>query len=185
MAVASPVAAQFRLPQVDVDVKGAFSLFDAGNNDNVDHINQTSVQAGAHVAISQHIALGAFYMKGLGGSITHKNGSGENTKNDLKTLMTGFDLRLSAGRSVKWRPYLLLSYSKVEFVESYAGYNLAHSTWAPGVNVGVMLRLGNTLYWNVLEVGAKSLSNKIYWLDTDFTAEVKTGFTYNIRIKSK
>jgi len=185
MAAASPVAAQFRLPQIDVDLKGAFSLYDAGNNENVDHINQTSVQGSVHVAISQHIALGAFYMKGLNGSITHKNGASANTQNNLKTLMSGFDLRLSAGRSVKWRPYLLLSYSKIEFVESYTGYNLAHSTWAPGVNLGVMLRLGNSFYWNVIEVGGKFLGEKVYWLDTDFTAEVKTGVTYNIRIKSK
>lgn len=185
LAIALPVTAQFRLPQIDVDLKGAYSLFDAGNNENVDHIHQMSVQGSVHVAISQHIAVGAFYMKGISGGIDHKNGSGANTQNELKTLMTGFDIRLSAGRSVKWRPYLLLSYSKVEFVESYTGYNLAHSTWAPGVNVGVMLRLGNTLYWNVLEVGAKFLGEKVYWLDTDFTAEVKTGFTYNIRIKSK
>ncbi len=185
LGAAAPAAAQFRLPQVDVDLKGAYSLFDAGNNESIDNINQTSVQGGIHVAINQHIAVGAFYMKGLNGSITHKNGNNGSTQNNLKTLMTGFDLRLSAGRSPKWRPYLLLSYSKVEFVETYSGYNLAHSTWAPGVNLGVMLRLGNTIYWNVLEVGAKFLGEKIYWLDTDFTAEVKTGFTYNIRIKSK
>jgi hypothetical protein len=185
VAVASPVIAQFRLPQIDVDLKGAYSLFDAGSDENVDHIRQTSVQGSVHVAISQHVAVGAFYMKGISGGIDHKNGNSTNTQNDLKTLMTGFDIRLSAGRSVKWRPYLLLSYSKVEFVETYNGLNLAHSTPALGVNVGVMLRLSNSFYWNVVEVGAKSFSQKVYWLDTDFTAEVKTGLTYNIRLKSK
>ncbi len=185
MAVTLPVVGQFRLPQVDVDLKGAFSLYDAGNNNSIDNINQTSIQGSFHVAISQHLAIGAFYMKGVSGSITHSNGSSASTQNNLKTLMSGFDFRLSAGRSVKWRPYLQLGYSKVEFVESYTGYNLSHSTWAPSANVGVMLRLGNSFYWNVVEVGAKFLGEKIYWLNTDFTAEVKTGLTYNIRIKSK
>ncbi|HWA35173.1 MAG TPA: outer membrane beta-barrel protein, partial [Cyclobacteriaceae bacterium] len=150
LGLSLPAAAQFRLPQMDADLKGAYSLFDAGSNEDVDHMNSASIQGGVHIAINQHIAVGAFYMKSISGKVVHKDGAGATTaKNELKTLMTGFDIRLSAGRSVKWRPYILLSYSKVEFVESYSGYNLAHSTWAPGANIGVMLRLGNTLYWNV------------------------------------
>ena len=76
-------------------------------------------------------------------------------------------------------------YSKVEFVETQGSINLAATTNAMGANIGVMLRLGNNLYWNVVELGAKMLSEKIYWLDSDLIVEAKMGLTYNIRIKTK
>jgi len=181
-----PASAQFRLPQIDIEAKGVGSIFDAGNNESISDIAAISGQGAFHVQVNQHIALGVVYAKSFLGKVHHQDGNHATTaKNDLKLLMTGLDLRLSAGRSVKWRPYLSLNYSKVEFIEQYSGYNLAHSTNAIGANIGVMLRLGNNLYWNVVEVGAKSYKDKVFWLGTDFTAEAKTGFTYNIRIKSK
>src|SRR4051812_43030820 len=85
--VTMPATAQFRLPQVDVDLKGAFSLFDAGSNENIDNMNATSIQGGVHVQINQHIAIGAYYMKSFSGQVGHKNGNNETaTKNDMKLM---------------------------------------------------------------------------------------------------
>ena len=177
--------AQFRLPQIDVEAKGMFSFIDA-KQDNINNTFSISGQGAAHIQINQHIAIGAFYARSFTGDISYSDNNGGNkVKNPTKLLFVGGDLRFSAGRSVKWRPYLSLNYSKVEFVETQGATNLATTTNAMGANIGVMLRLGNNLYWNVLEVGAKLLKDKIYWLDADLMIEAKMGFTYNIRIKNK
>ena len=178
-----PALAQFRLPQVDVDIKGMLSFFDAQTN-NVDNTFSLSVQGGAHIQINQYIAVGGYYGRSFMGKVKYNEGGSSSTDYDTKLLIYGGDLRLSTGRSAKWRPYLVLSYGKLEFVEKQS-INLAMSATTMGANAGIMLRLGNNLYWNVVEVGGKILSDKIYWLDSDFMPEAKTGFTYNIRVKSK
>ncbi len=174
------VKAQFRLPQIDVEAKGAFSLWDNPGN-YVGPPQFISWQGGAHIQVNQRIAIGGFYSRSLSGTVKNNDG----TQNSAQFLMRGIDLRLSAGRSAKLRPYLSLNYSSVEFVEPLGGLNLADKTTATGATLGLMRKLGNNLYWNIVEVNYKKISHAIYWLQSDFTLEAKTGFTYNIRIKSK
>jgi hypothetical protein len=40
--------------------------------------------------------------------------------------------------------------------------------------------MGNRLYWNIIEIGGKNLSQKLFWSQNGIFIEVKTGFTYNI-----
>ncbi len=94
--------------------------------------------------------------------------------------MNGPDIRFSTGRIKNWRPYLSLNYMDVEFVEDRGGYRLANKTKAFGAGIGFMRKLGNKLYWNVLEVNGHFLAEKVYWYtNSDVILEVKTGFTYN------
>jgi hypothetical protein len=51
---------------------------------------------------------------------------------------------------------------------------------AYGASIGIMRRYGNHLYWNVFEAGVRQLSEKLFWGDSAFLLEIKTGFTYNI-----
>ena len=94
--------------------------------------------------------------------------------------MYGPTVRISSGRIKNWRPYLNLSFLAVEYVEDKGGYRQAHKTNAGGVGIGIMRRLSNKLYWNVLELSGNILSEKIFWLtESNLIVEAKTGFTYN------
>lgn len=177
--------AQFRLPQFDVEAKGAFSVWklngDNKQHNSIDIIQFISWQGGAHIQLNQRIAIGGFYSRSFSGKVAYKSGE----KSDAQVLITGIDLRLSGGRSARVRPYLSVNYSKVEFLQSLSGINLANRTNAVGATLGLMRKLGNNLYWNIVEVSFKKLNHPVFWLDVDFVLEAKTGFTYNLRIKNK
>lgn len=180
--------AQFRLPQFDIEAKGGFTMIDAGGNDGtsnpIHRANFSSFQAGLHVQFSQRIALGGFYDRSFGGEIVFGSGS-TSTEYPLSVLMYGVDLRFSAGRSAKWRPYIGLVYGKAEFVQQTGNYNLAAQSNVMGVNLGIMLLFGRNFYWNILEISPRYLPDKIFWINSDFMIAGKTGFTYNIRLKNK
>lgn len=178
-----PVKAQFRLPQFDIEAKGGYSLIDAGGNQSVDMASFSFFQAGLHLQFSQRLALGGFYNRSFGGETKYGSGDSRN-EYPLSVLMYGVDLRLSAGRSARWRPYFGLVYGKAEFVQKTGSYNLAATSNMMGANLGIMKLFGRNFYWNILEVSAR-VFDRIYWLEADFSLEAKTGFTYNIRIKNK
>ena len=180
-----PVKAQISLPQFDVELKGGFSIVDSGQNQDIDNSFFSFFQTGLHVQFSQRVALGGFYNRSLSGEVKYGRDGASATSYPLSVLMYGIDLRFSAGRSVKWRPYVGLVYGKAEYVQKTGDYNLAASSNVMGVNLGIMRLFGRNFYWNVLEVSARYMPDKIYWLQADFSLEAKTGFTYNIRIKNK
>lgn len=185
LAIAIPMNGQIRIPQFDIEVKGGYSKIDAGGDDAIDDVGFSFYQVGAHLQFSQRIALGGFYNRSLSGEVKYGGGDGLNAEYPLSGLMYGVDLRLSAGRSARWRPYFGLVYGKAEFVQKTGGFNLAATSNMMGANLGIMKLFGRNFYWNILEVSARYLPDRIFFLDADFLVEAKTGFTYNIRIKNK
>jgi hypothetical protein len=180
---ATTAVAQLQLPQLDIEAKGGYGLIDAGSSDVIKRASFKSIQGALHIQINQRIAIGGFYSKAIGGDVEYS--SGTDAKYNLNVLMYGADIRFSAGRSAKWRPYLGLVYGQAEFVQEAAAVNLASKTTIMGVNAGIMLRFGRNFYWNVVEVSPRFMPDKIWWLNSDFCLEAKTGFLYNIRLKTK
>lgn len=187
MAVLTTISqAQFSFPKFDVELNGGFAKISADqtvdNNYSINDVLAMNLQAAAHWQINQNIGLGWTYSKSLSGSISYgsiDNGTTVSTQN-IYLLMYGPTVRISSGRIKNWRPYLNLSLLAVEYVEDKEGYRQAHKTNAGGVGVGIMRRLGNKLYWNVLELSGNVLSEKIFWLtESNLIVEAKTGFTYN------
>jgi hypothetical protein len=179
---------QFVLPRIDIEAKVAQGVIPSNNNDNVLYtlkaIETTNLQLGIHWQLTQHIAVGWIYSNSMrGGGYNSENFKFNFGKGDSKafTSFNVFDLRLSAGRATKWRPYLSINYGRAEIVEDKGSFRLADKTTAFGGSIGTMRRLGNHLYWNVIEIGAKTFSDKLFWADTgNLMIEAKMGFTYNI-----
>jgi hypothetical protein len=178
--------AQFQIPLLDVEVKASENLFPGNDNPpyTLRAIETTNLHLAAHVQINQHIAIGWIYSSSM-------RGSGFNDPNDFKfnfgggdskalTLFTGPDIRLSAGRAVRWRPYLSVNYCKAQIVEDKVNYRLADNTSAIGGSFGLMRRMGNHLYWNVFEIGGKVLQSAPFWSQRNAILDIKTGFTYNM-----
>ena len=178
--------AQIWLPMVDLEVKASQNVIPANNVNLISLrvMETTNLFLAAHVQINQYLAAGWIYSRSF-------RGQGYNSPNDFKfhfgrgdsraiTLMQGPEIRISAGRSAKWRPYLNLNYCVAQVVEDKGSYRFASKQTALGASIGLMRRLGNRLYFNVLELGMKRFSEKIFWADTKLLLEAKTGFTYNI-----
>jgi hypothetical protein len=172
---------QIHLPQLDIEAKGGFALIDAGGGDLVKSARFQSIQGAMHVQFNQRIALGGFYSKGIAGEVKYKSDATYN----LDVMMYGIDLRISAGRSAKWRPYIGLVFGQAEFRQQTGSVYLASKSTLMGANLGIMLRFGRNFYWNVLEVSPRYMPDKIWWINSDFSVEAKSGFLYNIRLKSK
>lgn len=178
------VQAQFRLPTMDVEAKFNFNILPSTISNTVDNMQTTGFSGALNIHINQYIGLGWFYQRSISGTTKYQNRDGGNqSSKDAQILFSGTVLRISTGRGNKWRPYLALSYSKVEIVQSNGGYNVAAKTNAVGANLGIMRRLGNRLYWNVMEAGVKMVKEPPFWFgskDTNVSMfEVKSGFTYN------
>lgn len=183
------VDAQFSLPRIDIEAKLAQDIVpgdegDANNSSSFKALETTNLQLGAHWQITQQIALGWIYsgsMRGSGYNTTDFNFNFGKGDTKALTSFSGIDLRLSTGRANRWRPYLSICYGKAEIVEARGSFRLATKTNAIGGSFGIMRRMGNHLYWNVFEAGAKKFSDKLFWAnDGTFMIELKMGFTYNI-----
>ncbi|MBS1680583.1 MAG: hypothetical protein JST48_02630 [Bacteroidetes bacterium] len=180
----SKVEAQFTLPRIDVEAKISQSVLPGGEHEDgtLKAMETTNIALGAHWQVTQNIAVGWVYSNSLRGSGYNSNdfnfnfGSGDSK---AYNSYSGFDVRLSAGRAVRWRPYVNLNYGRIEIVED-KGFRLASKQNAVGGGIGIMRRYGNHLYWNVFEASVKSFSEKLFWADVSFMIEIKTGFTYNI-----
>ena len=190
LALLSPqlMVAQFRVPPFDVEVKVAQSLiptFDHNSNTPVqtDVLEATSIFGAAHLQLGQHFAIGWLYSRSFRGTVkfSTNSDSGSNPPSEQAfQLVNGPDLRISSGRGKKTRWYLSLNYTQVEFIDQKSGYRLAHQCNAAGASVGIMKRLSNTVYFNIIELGARALlGEKAFWLNSDLMIEAKTGFTFN------
>ena len=177
--------AQFRLPQMDVEVKFGQSIIPASGSSTIDNTQTTNVGGALNFHISQHVGVGWYYQRSLSGSTKYQNNDGQSNtpSKEAQMLLTGPVLRISTGRGSKWRPYIALSYSKMEIVQSNGGYNVSSKTNALGVNIGVMRRLGNRLYLNLIEVGGRLMNELPFWYESTGSnggmIEAKTGLTYN------
>ena len=179
--------AQFHLPRFDVEIKGGMAMISADQTmDQTYYVKDAktfNIQVGAHWQLNQNIGIGWVYTRSMSGTIGFESGNGSSAppNDNIFLMMNGPDLRISTGRTRKMRYYLSVNYVALEFVEQKEGYRLAAKTNTFGGGIGMMLRLSNKLYWNIIELNAHPIpSDAIYWLTkTDVILEAKTGFTIN------
>lgn len=187
MAGSRGVHAQFRLPPFDVEFKVTQALIPNDYNNsaaiNLDVLEATSIHGAAHIQLGQHIGIGWLYSRSFRGSVNYSTNGGTQSapgSEDAYLLTSGPDVRISSGRGKKTRFYLGLNYTNVEFIDDKGGYRLAHKTNALGASIGLMRRLSNTVYINIIELGARALvGEKAFWLNSDIMLEAKTGVTIN------
>jgi hypothetical protein len=179
--------AQFQLPRFDVEIKGGIAIVGADQTIDQTYYVTTAktfnYQVGAHWQLNQNIGIGWVYTKSLSGTIGFESGNGSSgpPPDNIFLMMNGPDLRISTGRTRKMRYYLSVNYVTLEFVEEKSGFRLAAKTNTFGGGIGMMLRLSNKVYWNIVELNAHPIpSDAVYWLTkTDVILEAKTGFTLN------
>lgn len=177
--------AQFQLPRIDVEVKLNQTVLPGDNYDQytVKALETTNLLLGAHWQISQHFGLGWIYsnsFRGNGYNVNDFKFNFGNGDSKAMTMYSGPDLRISTGRAKKWRQYLSINYCKLEVVEDKGSFRYSQKTNAFGGSLGVARRMGNHLYWNVFELGAKGLTDKLFWSNMNFMFEIKMGLTYNL-----
>lgn len=181
------ILAQFRLPPFDVELKVTQAVipndYNNSNAINLDALEATSIHGAAHIQLGQHIGIGWLYSRSFRGAVNYSTNGGSVSapaSEQAYLLTSGPDLRISSGRGKKTRFYLSLSYTQVEFIDDKGGYRLAHKTNALGGSIGLMKRLSNTIYLNIIELGARALvGEKAFWLNSDLMLEAKTGITIN------
>lgn len=181
-------SAQFRMPSFDVEVKANQNLIPGSGDDDGDlmFLETTNIHCGLHIHFGQRLALGAFYSKSFRGiaGISYAHGAADQQR-DVQMLIKGVDLRFSGGRAKKWRRYISANFSVIEVVQNNESYRLAGKSPVYGINIGLMRKLSNSLYLNVIELGAKYINDKMFWFDNHgpgsyLMAEAKMGLTYNI-----
>jgi hypothetical protein len=183
------LSAQLRAPSFEVAVKGGYvnigDDFDDPNSGN--HHQRTYeaifVQGEVNVHIGQHIAVGYFHQRSVFGTYHEESGGdgGETLNKDGQHLMHGLNLRLSTGRTSKFRPYIQFKYVAHQIVIDYEGFTIAREGTGAAAGVGLMLRLGHKLYINLFEVEANTFlsDSEVLMDDANVFPTVKTGVTYN------
>lgn len=181
--------AQIRIPTFDVELKINQTLMpgDGSYEGDVEFIETTNFYGGVHVQINQHIAVGGFYGRSFRGAMAVRYNE-KNSKQDILLMQKGLDVRLSTGRAKNWRYYFAVSYSRFELVQEGESFRMADTFDAFGLNLGIMRRLSNNLYLNVIELGFKvrgfNESDRIWFApsmdDNDVFFDAKMGLTYNI-----
>lgn len=175
---------QIKLPTFDAEVKLHQNLIPGGgdNNGDLEFAETTNLYAGAHVQLGQHIAIGAFYSRSLRGIAASRYNEG-NLKYDALSLQKGLDVRFSTGRAKNWRQYLVVQYSTLEIIQDREVFRLADKANTFGASIGLMRRLSNRLYLNVIEIGLNAITSKVFWFgdsNADFYFNAKMGVGYNI-----
>ena len=177
--------AQLKLPTFDVELKINQTLMpgDARNEGEIQFIETTNIYGGAHVQINQHVALGGFYSRSFRGTVSVRYNNG-NVSHEALLLQKGLDVRLSTSRAKKWRKYLSVNFSQVEIVQVNEAYRLADKSNVFGASLGIMRKLSNKLYLNVIELGVKVRSDDIWFAagleGQKVFMDAKMGLTYNI-----
>jgi hypothetical protein len=186
--MANVARAQFRIPTFDVELKANQHISPGRGNieDKLRHFETTNIHGALHIHFGQRLALGVFYSKSFRGEAvyTYGEGSAPDVRRDLLMAIRGIDLRLSAGRARRWRPYISGTVSRIELVQDNVVYRVAGKSAMYGVNIGVMRRLSNNLYLNLIEIGGKYINDKMFWFDDNgsggaLMVDAKMGLTYN------
>ena len=175
---------QIRIPQFDIELKLHQSFLPGpGEEDGLEVFEATNLQGGLHWQISQHLALGGFYSRSIAATAKYK---GAQAKNGFQ-LVKGIDVRLSTGRAKKWRTFIALNYSQIEIIEDDENYRFAAQTGSFGASLGIMLKLSNKLYLNLIELNGQAVIDPPFWFNTDADSnEIRTlvgakmGLLYNI-----
>jgi hypothetical protein len=179
--------AQFRLPSFDIAVKaGYLTIGDDRQTIDGNHYSfsyeSITWQAEANLHLGQRLAIGWFYGKKLYANYHgDSEGGSAGTDKEAEHLIYGVNLRLSGGRAAKFRPYMQLKYYWLETVVQYPGYRVAADMNGVSAGVGVMLRVSNKLYINLLEgeVVMITKNESALFVDNDLFPQLRAGLTYN------
>jgi hypothetical protein len=177
--------AQLKIPMFDVDLKLNQSLVPGnGSKDGeIEFVETTNFYGGVHVQVNQYLAVGGFYSRSFRGEGAFRNNE-SNIKYDILQLQKGLDIRVSTSRAKKWRKYLVVNYCQIEMVQVSESFRSSSKTNAFGFNLGIMRKLSNNLYLNVIELGGKLMSDTMFWFGTQDNGliifDAKIGLTYNI-----
>ena len=171
--------AQIKLNSFDVELKIDQIFFPGQSNFHRDgdirSMGMTSIYGGVNFQFNQYIALGFSCARSFWGSASIANMEAE----EILLSQKGLNLRLSTGRAKKWRPYLVLSFAQYKIVQVRETFRLADKLFFPGANLGIMCRLSNKLYLNVMELGLVSTMDEIWFAHNMKEAlDLKMGFTY-------
>jgi len=182
--------AQFRLPNMDVQVKSGVAIIDEMRDKQSNRYTYAApvIHGEINFTISQHFAAGAFFSKGLSGQTEFvADNSGTKSFNSSHQSY-GVKLRISTGRQPRFRPFAELSYGKFEMYMEKDFYRISTSSTFFGGSIGLMIRLNNKLYLVLPQLSVRTRSDPFYWeAPNDFVLssypsiiELTGGLSYNM-----
>lgn len=153
--------AQFHLPVLELSVKsGVTKTTDLGDAVLVD------LRSEVNIHINQYVSAGGFYSRSLFGE--DEENDNLDISSELKSLSYGVRIRLSTGRIYKFRPYVFLTLSKLEIVEKVTdNLNFAGDWTGITYGGGLMIRLSNRLYLNLIEIEYIPAKDAFFFLPPD------------------
>lgn len=182
IAVSVTSRAQLRVPPFDVALKAGYTFIEDNPPGGYVYKYETLFfQGELNIHVNQNIAIGYFYQRN--GIVSNYHGDNDShADRPADHLMHGVNLRLSTGRSSRWRPYINLKYILLETVVHFNGFDIAYegSTFTGGI--GVMVRLSHNLYFNVIEgeIGKLITPGEVLFKDNKILfPQLRTGITYN------
>ncbi|MDL5048560.1 hypothetical protein QQ054_21330 [Oscillatoria amoena NRMC-F 0135] len=183
--LSSGTVAQLKVPPFEIDLKGGV-FYTSFLNDLVGEMEYVYAapiwSAGINFHISQRIALGGYYSGSIGGNVTLRNDYNGNNIGSFPSAhqVYGVQLRFSAGRNSKVRPYILATIANYEMFIDHESYRIANSSLVYGGALGLMLRLNNALYLTLPEIAVRMRTEGFYFEDSmEPMAEIKVGISYN------
>ncbi len=151
--------AQLPIPTFDVALKTGYT----GDITNYDGFNY---RLELNVHINQFLAIGGFYTKSVWGQ--NFNGDVVDEEFDVEQLLIGARIQVSTGRVSKFRPYGFLTLTKFETVEEVSPLlNFADDWTGITFGAGLMIRLSNKLYLNVIEFEYIPAGGEFFFIDRD------------------
>lgn len=179
------VQAQFRLPSFDASLKVSYlTLWDQQELDGRTY-DYTLESLGWHGEVNlqfgQRVAVGWFYGHSLVSNYHNKDAGSIDLKGEHLTY--GANVRLSGGRSSRFRPYVQMKYFWLEAVIEQSGYRTAADMKGITGGIGLMLRVNHKLYVNLIDAEISSpfkhdgLIFKIE--DNRVFPQLRAGLTYN------
>jgi len=172
IALAIPSFAQFPIPTFDVALKGGV------NSDQNEYIT-IDIRLEANVHINQYVAVGFYYAPSVFGNIFDEV---LDEDFDAKQLSYGGRLQASTGRVSKYRPYIFLAYSKMEIVQDRGDLRFAVKSNDISFGAGLMIKLSDRMYLNVLELEYRSFSEDLWFFPDPeaFLLSARIGVNYTI-----
>jgi hypothetical protein len=183
--------AQISIPPIDFQIKGGLAVIpDAIDNyENPFSYTAPILYGEINWNITQHISLGAFGSSGVYSTSNYKMkySSGEASYGGTHSLY-GIKLRLSTGRTPRFRPFAEINYGKMQMVMEKDIYRLASSTTFFGWSMGLMIRAGSRLYIVLPQINLRFRSNGFFfeapsdYMLSDYSPFIEycAGLSYNI-----
>lgn len=172
----SACLAQFRVPSMDVSLKGGYSLLGSNAAD----VEGVIFSGSLLVHINEIIAVGPFFSRDLEVNHIEFTNTGDEIKNTAHVSVLGLNARLSTNRNGRVRPYLNLIFYQMELVNDYETYRLAQKTAGFAGGVGLMIKLNRNLYLNAIEATIYQLGDDIFFLEgAKRVLQIQTGLSYN------